>query len=133
MYLTKKERFSCVIYSKPTKFRCGNKEGVQDKGILVGGHGPDSLHHGFCTWNGPTPLDYQQVTMVTHQVTVIILTPPLCRSEIFPNWARDTALCITTFTNWLGNSIISQVRKHNKLDPASTGFYNFEIMWCFYI
>ena len=30
-------------------------------------------------------------------------------SEIFPNWARDTALSLTTFMNWVCNSIISQV------------------------
>lgn len=29
-------------------------------------------------------------------------------SEIFPNWARDTAMSITTFTCWISNSIVSQ-------------------------
>jgi len=34
--------------------------------------------------------------------------PWTINSEIFPNWSRDTAMSITTTTNWICNSIISQ-------------------------
>ncbi|KAL5259604.1 hypothetical protein ACHWQZ_G009899 [Mnemiopsis leidyi] len=34
--------------------------------------------------------------------------PWTINSEIFPNWSRDTAMAITTTTNWICNSIISQ-------------------------
>lgn len=34
--------------------------------------------------------------------------PWTVNSEIFPGWARDTAISVTTFTNWICNSIISQ-------------------------
>ena len=35
--------------------------------------------------------------------------PWTINSEIFPNWSRDTAMSITTTTNWVCNSIVSQV------------------------
>ena len=35
--------------------------------------------------------------------------PWTINSEIFPNWSRDMAMSITTTTNWICNSIISQV------------------------
>jgi len=50
--------------------------------------------------------------------------PWAINSEIFPNWARSTALSITTMTNWIGNSVISQtfLRLANAVTPSGAFF-----------
>ncbi|XP_063680369.1 uncharacterized protein LOC134815725 [Bolinopsis microptera] len=50
--------------------------------------------------------------------------PWTINSEIFPNWARDTALSLTTFTNWVCNSIISQtfLQLSNAATPSGAFF-----------
>ncbi|KAL5259603.1 hypothetical protein ACHWQZ_G009898 [Mnemiopsis leidyi] len=50
--------------------------------------------------------------------------PWTINSEIFPNWARDTALSLTTFMNWVCNSIISQtfLQLSNAATPSGAFF-----------
>ena len=45
--------------------------------------------------------------------------PWTINSEIFPNWSSDTAMAITTTTNWICNSIISQVRANSNWNTDS--------------